>query len=102
MKSHTRTVDKWKTEWRKFYINVCVYFCYFSFIFYFLFQIANHPLLVRHIYNDEDVVRFAKKLHPLGAFGFECSVERVVEELKSYNDFSIHRVLILSFIITFI
>ncbi|KAG6600793.1 Protein CHROMATIN REMODELING 19, partial [Cucurbita argyrosperma subsp. sororia] len=57
-------------------------------------KIANHPLLVRHIYNDEDVVRFAKKLHPLGAFGFECSVERVVEELKSYNDFSIHRLLL--------
>lgn len=57
-------------------------------------KIANHPLLVRRIYKDEDVVRFAKKLHPLGAFGFECSVERVAEELKSYNDFSIHRLLL--------
>lgn len=60
-----------------------------------MFQIANHPLLVRRIYNDDDVARFAKKLHHLGAFGLECSVERVVEELKSYNDFSIHRVLVL-------
>ena len=60
-----------------------------------LFQIANHPLLVRRIYSDEDVVRFAKKLHPMGAFGFECTLDRVIEELKSYNDFSIHRVILL-------
>ncbi|XP_022157601.1 protein CHROMATIN REMODELING 19 [Momordica charantia] len=57
-------------------------------------KIANHPLLIRRIYNDEDVARFAKRLHYLGAFGSECSVERVVEELKSYNDFSIHRLLL--------
>lgn len=55
-------------------------------------QIANHPLLVRRIYSDDDVVRFAKKLHPMGAFGYECTLDRVIEELKSYNDFSIHRV----------
>ncbi len=60
-----------------------------------LFQIANHPLLVRRIYSDEDVVRFAKKLYPMGAFGFECTLNKVIEELKSYNDFSIHRVIIL-------
>ncbi|KAI4357323.1 hypothetical protein L6164_001279 [Bauhinia variegata] len=57
-------------------------------------KIANHPLLVRRIYSDEDVVRFAKKLHPMGAFGFECTLDRVIEELKSYNDFSIHRLLL--------
>ncbi|XP_027360409.1 protein CHROMATIN REMODELING 19 isoform X2 [Abrus precatorius] len=57
-------------------------------------KIANHPLLIRRIYNDEDVVRFAKKLHPIGAFGFECTLDRVMEELKSYNDFSIHRLLL--------
>lgn len=56
-------------------------------------QIANHPLLIRRIYNDEDVIRFAKKLHPKGVFGFECTLERVIEELKSYNDFSIHQVI---------
>ncbi|KAG6759447.1 hypothetical protein POTOM_035925 [Populus tomentosa] len=59
-------------------------------------KIANHPLLVRRIYSDEDVIRFAKKLHPMGAFGFECTLERVIEELKSYSDFSIHRVISLS------
>lgn len=47
---------------------------------------------MRQIYSDEDVIRFAKKLHPLGAFGFECTLDRVIEELKSYNDFSIHKV----------
>lgn len=57
-------------------------------------KIANHPLLVRRIYSDEDVLRFAKKLHPMGAFGFECTLDRVIEELKSYNDFSIHRLLL--------
>lgn len=56
-------------------------------------KIANHPLLVRRIYSDDDVVRFAKKLHPMGAFGFECTLERVIEELKNYSDFSIHQLL---------
>ncbi|KAK3028628.1 hypothetical protein RJ639_038401 [Escallonia herrerae] len=56
-------------------------------------KIANHPLLVRRIYTDEDFARFAKELHPKGVFGFECTLEKVVEELKSYNDFSIHRVI---------
>lgn len=48
---------------------------------------------MRRIYNDEDVVHFAKMLHPKGVFGFECNLDRVIEELKSYNDFSIHRVI---------
>ncbi|XWS34406.1 hypothetical protein CRYUN_Cryun21dG0035800 [Craigia yunnanensis] len=55
-------------------------------------KIANHPLLVRRIYNDEDVVRFAKRLHSMGVF--ECTSDRVIEELKNYNDFSIHRLLL--------
>ncbi|XP_057496755.1 protein CHROMATIN REMODELING 19 isoform X2 [Actinidia eriantha] len=57
-------------------------------------KIANHPLLVRRIYTDDDVVWFAKILHPKGVFGFECTLDRVIEELKSYNDFSIHRLLL--------
>ncbi|KAG6405487.1 hypothetical protein SASPL_133077 [Salvia splendens] len=56
--------------------------------------IANHPLLVRCAYTDDDVLRIAKMMHPKGVFGFECTLERVVEELKSYNDFSIHRLLL--------
>ncbi|KAI3814094.1 hypothetical protein L1987_18839 [Smallanthus sonchifolius] len=57
-------------------------------------KIANHPLLVRRIYTDKDVVRFAKMLHPKGVFGDECTLDRVIDELKSYNDFSIHRLLL--------
>ncbi|KAL0748861.1 hypothetical protein Bca101_030863 [Brassica carinata] len=57
-------------------------------------KIANHPLLIRRIYSDEDVIRIARKLHPIGAFGFECSLERVIEEVKSYNDFRIHQLLL--------
>lgn len=49
---------------------------------------------MRRIYSDDDVVRFAKKLHPMGAFGFECTLERVIEELKNYSDFSIHQVIL--------
>ncbi|XP_010270758.1 PREDICTED: protein CHROMATIN REMODELING 19 [Nelumbo nucifera] len=56
-------------------------------------KIANHPLLVRRIYSDEDVCRFAKVLYPKGIFGFECTLDKVICELKSYNDFSIHRLL---------
>ncbi|XP_075494927.1 protein CHROMATIN REMODELING 19 isoform X3 [Primulina tabacum] len=57
-------------------------------------KIANHPLLVRRIYTDDDIVRFAKMLHPKGVFGFECTLERVIEELRTYNDFSVHRLLL--------
>ncbi|CDP07915.1 unnamed protein product [Coffea canephora] len=57
-------------------------------------KIANHPLLVRRIYTDDDVVRFAKALHPKGVFGFECTLDRVIEELKNYSDFSIHQLLL--------
>ncbi|WOL07232.1 protein CHROMATIN REMODELING 19 [Canna indica] len=57
-------------------------------------KIANHPLLVRHIYSDEDVVRVAKVLYPKGVFGFECGIERAIKEIKNYNDYEIHRLLI--------
>ncbi|KAB1206350.1 hypothetical protein CJ030_MR7G018880 [Morella rubra] len=57
-------------------------------------KIANHPLLIRRIYSDQDVVRFARKLHPMGAFGSECTLDRVIAELKKYNDFSIHQLLL--------
>ncbi|CAI9096837.1 OLC1v1033065C1 [Oldenlandia corymbosa var. corymbosa] len=57
-------------------------------------KIANHPLLVRRIYRDDDIIRFAKILRSKGAFGFECGMERVIDELKNYSDFSIHRLLL--------
>ncbi|GAB2217825.1 hypothetical protein Drorol1_Dr00001037 [Drosera rotundifolia] len=56
-------------------------------------KIANHPLLVRRIYNDEDVIRLAKKLFHKGVFGYECTLDKVIEEIKSYSDFTIHQLL---------
>ncbi|KAK8956348.1 putative chromatin-remodeling complex ATPase chain [Platanthera guangdongensis] len=58
-------------------------------------KIANHPLLIRRIYSDKDVVRIAGVLYPKGVFGFDCTLERVIQEIKGYNDFSIHRLLLL-------
>lgn len=58
-------------------------------------KIANHPLLIRRIYSDKDVVRIAGVLYPKGVFGFECTLERAIQEIKGYNDFSIHRLLLL-------
>ncbi|XP_021319111.1 protein CHROMATIN REMODELING 19 isoform X2 [Sorghum bicolor] len=57
-------------------------------------KIANHPLLIRRIYSDKDVDRIARLLYPKGAFGFECSLERAIQELKNYNDFDIHQLLL--------
>lgn len=57
-------------------------------------KIANHPLLVRRLYDDGDIVRLAKKLYHKGAFGFECGLERVIDEMKKYSDFSIHQLLL--------
>ncbi|XP_031109228.1 protein CHROMATIN REMODELING 19 [Ipomoea triloba] len=57
-------------------------------------KIANHPLLVRRFYTDDDAIQIAKMLHPRGVFGFECTLDRVIEELKGYNDFSIHKLLL--------
>lgn len=64
---------------------------YIVYIFFF-FQIANHPLLIRRVYDEEDVVRIGRMLYPKGVFGFQCTLERAIEEIKSYNDFAIHRV----------
>jgi SWI/SNF-related matrix-associated actin-dependent regulator 1 of chromatin subfamily A len=50
-------------------------------------------LLIRRVYNDKDIDRIARLLYPKGAFGFECSLERAIQELKNYNDFNIHQVL---------
>lgn len=57
-------------------------------------KIANHPLLIRCIYGDKDVDRIARLLYPKGAFGFECSLERAIQELKNYSDFNIHQLLL--------
>jgi SWI/SNF-related matrix-associated actin-dependent regulator of chromatin subfamily A containing DEAD/H box 1 len=48
--------------------------------------------LIRRVYGDDDVVRIGRVLYPKGVFGFQCSLERAIEEIRSYNDFAIHRV----------
>ncbi|TQD87248.1 hypothetical protein C1H46_027210 [Malus baccata] len=58
-------------------------------------QISNYFVqFLRRIYSDEDVVPFARKLHPMGAFGLECTLDKVIGELKNYSDYSIHRLLL--------
>ncbi|KQJ84074.1 protein CHROMATIN REMODELING 19 [Brachypodium distachyon] len=57
-------------------------------------KIANHPLLIRRIYSDKDVERIARLMYPKGAFGFECPLDRAIQELKNSNDFAIHQLLI--------
>ncbi|KAK3141779.1 hypothetical protein QOZ80_4BG0338240 [Eleusine coracana subsp. coracana] len=57
-------------------------------------KIANHPLLIRRVYSDKDVDQIARLMYPKGAFGFECSLERAIQELKNSNDFAIHQLLI--------
>ncbi|GJN26719.1 hypothetical protein PR202_gb14674 [Eleusine coracana subsp. coracana] len=56
-------------------------------------KIANHPLLIRRVYSDKDVDQIARLMYPKGAFGFECSLERAIQELKNSNDFAIHQVM---------
>ncbi|KAH7287647.1 hypothetical protein KP509_32G067600 [Ceratopteris richardii] len=54
-------------------------------------KIANHPLLVRRLYTEADVGSLAKILHSKGAFGFECTLQRVKDELLTYSDYALHR-----------
>ncbi|KAL3692845.1 hypothetical protein R1sor_006496 [Riccia sorocarpa] len=60
-------------------------------IFTQLRKIANHPLLVRRIYTDRDIGLLARKCHSLETFGNQCSEERVRDELKAYNDYSLYK-----------
>jgi len=92
-----RQISNYFTQFRKVRVSYdakfykYIYGCFrFSFI---AAQIANHPLLVRRFYSDKDVDRIARLLYPKGAFGFECTLERAIQELKNYNDFDIHQVL---------
>lgn len=60
-------------------------------IFVHLRKIANHPLLVRRLYNDEALESMARTLYSLQFFGNECTEQRVLEEIQGYNDLKLHQ-----------
>ncbi|KAJ7567288.1 hypothetical protein O6H91_02G141000 [Diphasiastrum complanatum] len=55
------------------------------------YQVGNHPLLVRRLYRDQDLENIAAKCHAYGIFGYECTLERIKDELATYSDFSLHK-----------
>ncbi|KAK9838506.1 hypothetical protein WJX81_003780 [Elliptochloris bilobata] len=53
-------------------------------------KIAQHPLLVRRVFSDKQVVAIAKLAYARGLFGEQCSFEQVRKELAEYSDFGLH------------
>jgi len=63
-------------------------------IFSELRKAANHPLLLRQRFGraGDKLARIAQELHSAGAFGFQCSVKRVREEIEErMSDFALHQ-----------
>ncbi|KAF1778045.1 P-loop containing nucleoside triphosphate hydrolase [Phytophthora cactorum] len=60
-------------------------------IFTQLRKAANHPVLLRrHFVSDEVLETLSRCLHRAEAFGNQCSISRVRQELESYSDFELH------------
>ncbi|KAE9096425.1 Protein CHROMATIN REMODELING 19 [Phytophthora fragariae] len=60
-------------------------------IFTQLRKAANHPILLRrHFLSDEVLETMSRCLHRAEAFGNQCSMSRVRQELESYSDFELH------------
>eukprot|EP01035_Chromulina_nebulosa_P021866 gene21866-28307_t len=60
-------------------------------LFTALRKAANHPLLLRIRYNDEDVLnKIAMIAYNQGHFGEQCDFKRVREEIDSMSDYDIH------------
>ncbi|KAG7386702.1 hypothetical protein PHYPSEUDO_015382 [Phytophthora pseudosyringae] len=60
-------------------------------IFTQLRKAANHPVLLRrHFVADEVLETMSRYLHRAEAFGSQCSISRVRQELESYSDFELH------------
>ncbi|KAG7394146.1 hypothetical protein PHYBOEH_005601 [Phytophthora boehmeriae] len=60
-------------------------------IFTQLRKAANHPVLLRrHFVSDEVLDTMSMCLHRAEAFGNQCSITRVRQELESYSDFELH------------
>lgn len=59
-------------------------------MFTHLRKIAQHPLLIRHHYDDAKVEEIAKKAFDMELFSGQATLRRVTEELLSYSDYSLH------------
>ncbi|KAG1709114.1 hypothetical protein DVH05_022746 [Phytophthora capsici] len=60
-------------------------------IFTQLRKAANHPVLLRRHFVSEDVLEtMSRCLHRAEAFGNQCSMSRVRQELETYSDFELH------------
>ncbi|OUS48049.1 putative helicase [Ostreococcus tauri] len=60
-------------------------------IFVHLRKVANHPLLVRSKYTDEDLVEIAEQCHQRRIFGPDARLERVKTHVDSLSDFGLHQ-----------
>ena len=52
---------------------------------------ANHPLLIRSVFDDEKVAKMAEIASAHGLYGGNCSYDRVHKELLSYSDHQLHQ-----------
>jgi SWI/SNF-related matrix-associated actin-dependent regulator of chromatin subfamily A containing DEAD/H box 1 len=57
-------------------------------IFAELRKAANHPLLVRSKFSDEQVQEIGSFLLQSGHFGTQCKLEQVLKEMRDYSDFN--------------
>jgi SWI/SNF-related matrix-associated actin-dependent regulator 1 of chromatin subfamily A len=61
-------------------------------LFTALRKAANHPLLLRVHYVDENVIqRVAHKAYEGGHFGDKCTFDRVLQEMETFSDYDIHQ-----------
>jgi SWI/SNF-related matrix-associated actin-dependent regulator 1 of chromatin subfamily A len=60
-------------------------------IFVHLRKVANHPLLVRNEYTDEDLIEIADICHKKRVFGPDARLERVKEHVSGLSDFGLHQ-----------
>ncbi|GFR44724.1 hypothetical protein Agub_g6049, partial [Astrephomene gubernaculifera] len=59
-------------------------------IFTQLRKVAQHPLLVRARYSEEQITELAKLAAKRGLFGGTPTVERCLQELSTYSDHQLH------------
>jgi len=59
-------------------------------MFTHLRKVAQHPLLVRHHYDDAKVAEIAAKAFQMSLFSGNATLRRVTDELMAYSDYSLH------------